>query len=105
MSLDEFLEEHKRLTDLLKTCVSGLQDELINQTKEMNRYMLKNSKSKRGGGIGSNKIRIVMREFKNGILRSKSGKIVKNPKQAIAIALSEQKRYDMDKIRKSKKMQ
>ena len=32
----------------------------------------------------------VMREFKSGTLHSgKGGKIVKNPKQAIAIALSE----------------
>lgn len=32
----------------------------------------------------------VMREFKSGALRSgKGGKVVKNPKQAIAIALSE----------------
>ena len=36
------------------------------------------------------KIKKVMREFKKGKLHSgKSGKIVKNPKQAIAIALSE----------------
>ena len=36
------------------------------------------------------KIRTVMREFKKGELHSgKSDKIVKNPKQAIAIALSE----------------
>ena len=36
------------------------------------------------------KIGTVMREFKKGELHSgKSGKIVKNPKQAIAIALSE----------------
>ena len=37
-----------------------------------------------------NKIRTVMREFKSGELHSgKSGKVVKNPKQAIAIGLSE----------------
>lgn len=37
-----------------------------------------------------NKVGKVMREFKKGELHSgKSGKIVKNPKQAIAIALSE----------------
>ena len=35
----------------------------------------------------------VMREFKAGTLHSgKGGKIVKNPKQAIAIALSEAKK-------------
>ena len=37
-----------------------------------------------------NKIRTVMREFKKGELHSgPGGKVVKNPKQAIAIALSE----------------
>ena len=44
------------------------------------------------------KVKKVMREFKKGKLHSgKSGKIVKNPKQAIAIALSEAK---MSKKRK-----
>lgn len=36
------------------------------------------------------KVQKVMREFKSGKLHSgKNGKVVKNPKQAIAIALSE----------------
>ena len=35
------------------------------------------------------KIRTVMKEFKSGDLKSSSGKKVTNPKQAIAIALSE----------------
>ena len=36
------------------------------------------------------KVKKVMKEFKSGKLHSgKSGKIVRNPKQAIAIALSE----------------
>ena len=39
------------------------------------------------------KIRKVMREFKQGTLHSgKKGPVVKNPKQAIAIAISESKR-------------
>lgn len=38
---------------------------------------------------GEAKIPIVMKEFKRGTLHSGSGQIVKNPKQAIAIALSE----------------
>ena len=47
---------------------------------------------------GNKKVAKVMREFKKGKLRSgKSKKIVKNPKQAIAIALSEAK---MSKKRK-----
>jgi hypothetical protein len=41
---------------------------------------------------GQKKVGMVMKEFKKGKLHSgKSGKIVKNPKQAIAIALSEAK--------------
>jgi hypothetical protein len=40
-----------------------------------------------------NKIKKVMKEFKAGKLHSgKSKKIVKNPKQAIAIAISESKK-------------
>lgn len=38
------------------------------------------------------KIRRVMSEFKEGSLKSSSGQKVKNPKQAIAIALSEASR-------------
>ena len=38
------------------------------------------------------KVRRVMREFKEGSLKSSSGQKVKNPKQAIAIALSEASR-------------
>lgn len=39
---------------------------------------------------GSKKVATVMREFKAGKLHSgKSGKVVKNPKQAVAIAMSE----------------
>ena len=36
-----------------------------------------------------NKVTAVMAEFKRGTLHSGSGDIVKNPKQAIAIAISE----------------
>jgi hypothetical protein len=38
---------------------------------------------------GKNKIKTVMSEYKAGKLKSSSGQKVKNPKQAIAIALSE----------------
>ena len=38
------------------------------------------------------KVETVMHEFKTGKLKSSSGEKVKNPKQAIAIALSEQRR-------------
>lgn len=39
--------------------------------------------------MNKNKVRTVMREFKSGDLKSSSGSKVTNPKQAIAIALSE----------------
>lgn len=47
-----------------------------------------------GGPKGAAKIAAVMREFKDGTLHSgsKRGPEVTNPKQAIAIALSEAKR-------------
>jgi len=38
---------------------------------------------------GQKKVQVVMHEFKKGTLHSGSGEIVKNPKQAIAIAMSE----------------
>ena len=41
---------------------------------------------------GNGKIKVVMREFKEGDLRSSSGQKVTNRKQAVAIALSEQRR-------------
>jgi len=44
---------------------------------------------------GKRKVRIVMREFKQGTLKSgTSGKKVKSRKQAIAIALSEQRKVE-----------
>ena len=42
---------------------------------------------KKGGKV--NKVETVMREFKSGKLKSSSGQKVTNPKQAIAIGLSE----------------
>ena len=45
---------------------------------------------KKGGAIeGPKKVEKVMREFKAGKLKSSSGQKVTNPKQAIAIGLSE----------------
>ena len=38
---------------------------------------------------GQKKVATVMREYSKGKLKSSSGQKVKNPKQAIAIALSE----------------
>ena len=44
---------------------------------------------RKSGLKGKEKVGVVMKEFKRGTLHSGSGGIVKNPKQAIAIALSE----------------
>jgi hypothetical protein len=47
-------------------------------------------KRSEGSSTTNKKIKKVMGEFKEGTLHSgKGGKVVKNPKQAIAIALSE----------------
>ena len=52
---------------------------------------------------GKSKVKIVMEEFKEGSLKSGgSGKQVTNPKQAIAIALSEQRKADKGKKKKKK---
>jgi hypothetical protein len=52
--------------------------------------LLKEKKAKGGMTKGQKKVGRVMREFKKGELHSgKKGPVVKNPKQAIAIALSE----------------
>lgn len=46
-----------------------------------------------GGAVQQAKVGKVMKEFKAGTLHSgKGGKVVKNPKQAIAIAMSEAQR-------------
>ena len=52
--------------------------------------MMKSAPKTKAGKM--KKVAKVMREFKTGTLHSgKGGKVVKNPKQAIAIALSEAK--------------
>lgn len=48
---------------------------------------------KRKGLRPSEKAHVVMREFKRGTLHSGSGQIVKDRKQAIAIALSEARKH------------
>lgn len=54
----------------------------------------KELKKKRKVPKKTNKVKVVMEEFKKGALRSgsKKGPQVTNPKQAIAIALSEQRK-------------
>lgn len=53
---------------------------------------------KRDKLAGKEKIPVVMTEFKRGTLHSGSGKIVKNRKQAIAIALSEARKKGKVKL-------
>lgn len=49
---------------------------------------------------GKKKVEVVMHEFKEGSLKSGgSGKTVTNPKQAIAIALSEQRKANKKRKR------
>jgi len=49
------------------------------------------------GGQVQNKIKKVLEEFEQGKLYSSSGKKVTNRKQALAIALSEQRHYNVKK--------
>lgn len=79
---DKIIKEHERLVKLLDDTISALIDEYIRQKVELEEY--------KGGKI--DKVHKVMKEFKEGKLKSSSGKKVTNPKQAIAIALSEQRR-------------
>lgn len=48
----------------------------------------------------NDKIHTVMSEFKAGNLNSSSGQKVTNPKQAIAIGISEQKRVNPSSMKK-----
>jgi len=60
---------------------------------------------KRGKKKGKAKVRVVMSEFKRGELHSGSGDVVKDRKQAVAIAMSESgmsKRMDKEMRRKGK---
>jgi hypothetical protein len=74
--------------------------------------LLKEKKAKGGMTKGQAKVGRVMKEFKKGELHSgKKGPVVKNPKQAIAIALSEagmskpQKKQDGGMVRFKKQYQ
>jgi len=60
------------------------------------------SSSSRSGSKGKSKIHKVMKEHKQGKLKSGSGKKVKSRKQAVAIALSEARRSGA-KVPKKKK--
>jgi hypothetical protein len=59
-----------------------------------NTYGAGAAKRRKSKAPAKTKVAVVMHEFKAGKLHSGgSGKIVTNPKQAIAIAISEQKRH------------
>jgi len=66
-------------------------EEMMEETKKTPKDEMKRvGKFKGGMTKGQKKVGKVMREFKKGELHSgKKGPVVKNPKQAIAIALSE----------------
>jgi len=66
-------------------------EEMREEIKKTSKDKMKRvGKFKGGMTKGQKKVGKVMREFKKGELRSgKEGPVVKNPKQAIAIALSE----------------
>lgn len=49
------------------------------------------------------KVKKVMDEWEGGTLKSSSGQPVTNQKQAIAIALSEQRRYNSGKRKRSRR--
>lgn len=76
------VDEHEKLVKLLHDTSKLLNKEYKKQKKELREYK----------ASGINKIPIVMREFKKGKLRTSHGKKVKDIKQAIAIALSEQRK-------------
>ena len=79
-------EEYKKIKGVLTEPdePEGLEDESLEPGEE---YV---ERAKGGMTKGQKKVGKVMREFKAGKLHSgKKGPVVKNPKQAIAIALSE----------------
>ena len=76
--------ERESLGEQMPMSGMGLEDETLEPGKE---YL---EKAKGGMTKGQKKVGKVMKEFKAGKLHSgKKGPVVKNPKQAIAIALSE----------------
>jgi len=82
-TIEDYYEEfHGPVDKGYKTGGMGLQDEKLQPGKE---YMMK----KGGMTKGQKKVGKVMSEFKSGKLKSSSGRKVTNPKQAIAIGLSE----------------
>jgi hypothetical protein len=86
LSTSELIEEHERLINLLYKTINELTNEYNLQLKELQQY-------KQLYGNGFDKVRYVMHEFKRGNLHDSIGRRVIDPRQALAIALSEQRRY------------
>jgi len=91
-------KEYKRLlADQAREKVYKQREELLKEfsgaavTEAEKEKLLETMPKQKKGGMtkGQKKIRTVMREFKAKKLKSSSGQKVTNPKQAIAIALSE----------------
>lgn len=86
----EVIKEHEHLCKLLNTTIKNLQKEYDKQFNELIEY----KKSNKGGNIKKNKIEVTMHEFKLKKLKDPRGKQIKSPKQAIAIALAQQRKED-----------
>jgi len=92
----DFKEEISRDKSLLKRLDDQPKHGKKHSEKQPKHHKDPKPKSKAGK---QNKVKIVMEEFKAGKLHSgsKKGPIVTNPKQAIAIAISESKRSKKNK--------
>jgi hypothetical protein len=84
LDLKTLIEEHQHLLGLFQMMINELQKEYDEQSKELAEYQ-----QIYGSGFNQDKVRYVMEEFKRGQLFTPCGRQVTNPKQAIAIALSE----------------
>lgn len=90
MNRAKLIREHRELVNLLAKTINRLVVEYEKQRGELEEY-------EQGGLIRTprqrrSKVSYVMDEYKRGKLKSSSGSPVTNPKQAMAIALSESRR-------------
>ncbi len=93
----DMIKEHTRLTNVLKHGSSKqLHKEYDEQNSELKEYKMENKLGKKKK-IKDSKVEKVMHEFKTGKLKDGHGKLVTEYDQAMAIALSEQKRKDEGK--------
>jgi hypothetical protein len=96
--LDRMMREERKAMPVRRTMAEAAQRrQMADRPVEAERPMMRRPAApmaptmmKKGGDVKGKKIAKVMREFKKGELHSgKDGPVVKNPKQAMAIALSE----------------